>query len=108
MKTATLTFGLDGPTLGSIEHAFSLSETDAADLLAYYAETYAGEFVHPADHDNEELRGKPFQPSPEQIVAKIASGLATGMADGVSRWKKDRAAKEAAEATAGIEISAAI
>jgi hypothetical protein len=26
-----------------------LLETDAADLLAYYAETYAGEFVHPAD-----------------------------------------------------------
>lgn len=105
MADAKLVLGIEGgPTLGDYVVRFNLPVEDVADVLGYYAAVYFPDGVAEGEGDQSATRAA----TPSEIVTAIATGMARGIADQVTRWKKDEAARLAAEATVGIEMTQAI
>jgi hypothetical protein len=105
MSDVILKFGLEGgPTLGDYNVSFKLPVAQAGDLLAFYGSIYFPNGVEvPAEEEGGEVTYR--EPTPAEIVNSIGSGMARGMADQVTSWKRSQASKVAVESTPGIEIT---
>jgi hypothetical protein len=80
---------------GGIQVTRQTSDGDSARMLMWMASQY--EWL--------DAEGKPYAPTPQQIIERWWSGITQGVIDGVRRFEQEQAAKAAADAVKQINVT---